>query len=82
MAKNNELALAFNFKDAPAELRKIAEVHNENFKRLQKSKDQLALWQAEMITAESEYIQSGKIFRAGLDNWEPQPSSEKLQVIK
>lgn len=68
---DKELALAFEFENAPESLKKAAETHRNNWLRLEKAKSQVAKWNAESIEANKAFAESHKIFKSELNAWDP-----------
>lgn len=75
-----ELALAFAFPDAPAEVKTAAELHKTAYQRLVKSEAQLKLWTTEKDDARKDYAHTSKQFDKALASWDPAGIKEpKLQ---
>lgn len=71
MAMDKELALAFNFAEAPDSVKKAAEAHQVNWVRLEKARSQVAKWNSELHQADIAYGATGKEFRKEIANWDP-----------
>ncbi len=72
MALEKELALAIDFKKAPADLQKIATEHYANIKSVTKAKAKLVLAETEVAAAEKASAESEKLLRVALKNWNPE----------
>lgn len=77
-----ELALAFEFKNAPDELKEAAQLHKDNWLRVEKAKAQIEKWKSELFRAEIEFGKSGKAFRKGINEWDPagKKSSDLVEI--
>lgn len=69
MAKDKRLALAFDFGDAPQEVKDAAAAHRESFMRLEKAEAQVGLWNADLEKARQEYSKTNRQFEKTLDQW-------------
>lgn len=76
MAKDKKLALAFEFKNAPAEVKAAAEAHQANWKRLEKASDQMQKWKVERAAAQAAYDESSIAFERAIDAWDPVEKSK------
>jgi hypothetical protein len=68
MDKN--LSLIFKFKDAPAEVQQVAEIHYQASLKLAKVKGQISKWQAELKEAEIAFDASKKAYNSALNRWD------------
>lgn len=75
---DKEIALAFNFKDAPEDVVAAGEAHRENFVRLEKAKNQVALWTAELESARSDSGKTLKVFQERINSWLKTSKREEL----
>lgn len=80
MAKDKNLALAFDFKDAPAEVQDAGKAHRENWLRLEKASDQLNKWKLERAEAQAAYDDSANKFQSAIDQWDPAKKSDPVPV--
>lgn len=67
---DKKLALAFEFKNAPEELKKAAEVHRENWITLEKAEAQVQKWTAARELAIRAYSESDKAFQRAIEAWD------------
>lgn len=85
MAMDKELALAFNFVDAPDSVKRSAEAHQASWLRFQKATAQVDKWQKELHQAEIAYGASGKEFRKEIAQWDPadtrSPQLDELDAV-
>lgn len=77
---NRELALAFDFKSAPAEVQKAAEAYRASWTRFAKASEQLDAWQKELDDSSRVNSEAGKVFRRAMDNWEAAQSAAKTKL--
>lgn len=70
MDKQN-LALAFEFQNAPSEVKDAATEHRENFFRYEKACSQLDLWRKEKDKAKEAFLKSQNAFQKALKTWDP-----------
>lgn len=68
---DKELALAIDFKKAPAELQAAATAHYANVKALAKAKNKLIDDEKAIELAQKSYDESAKTLRVALKQWEP-----------
>ncbi len=68
---DKKLALAFDFVNAPAEVKEAAEVHRENWLRLEKAEAQVKRWIEERNEALSAHKASSRRFDSALKAWDP-----------
>lgn len=77
MAMDKELSLIYDFKNAPAELKKAADVHLANSKALSKKVAQRDALNEEISAMQGEYEAAAKAFRLALKAWEPDAEGAK-----
>lgn len=78
MDKN--LALAFEFSNAPKDLKEAGIAHRENYFRLKKAEAQFSLWNKEVEAAKVEFNASLSKFNSALDAWKPDETLEEIPV--
>lgn len=66
---DKEIALAFNFEDAPENVKNSGAAHRENFLRLEKAKNQLELWTKELQDARTDHAKTLKTFQEAINRW-------------
>jgi hypothetical protein len=66
---DKEIALAFNFEEAPEDVKATGALHRDNFLRLEKAKSQLAMWTAELESARSDHAKTLKVFQEAINKW-------------
>lgn len=77
---DKEIALAFNFDDAPDEVKNAGLAHRENFIRLEKAKNQLALWTAELEAARADSGRTLKVFQEQINKWLRSDKKQELEA--
>ena len=77
MAMDKELSLIFDFKNAPEELKKAADVHFANSKALSKKVAQRDALTEEIDGMQRDYEAAAKAFRLALKAWEPDTEGAK-----
>jgi len=68
---DKELALIFEYKDAPQTLKDVALAHRSNSSKLAQQKAKLLTLQKEVTELERAYAESAKAFTAELNAWTP-----------
>lgn len=68
---DKELALIYEYKNAPAELKAAADAHRKNSNDMAKKAAQLSTLQAEVDVLKREYDKTEKAFRVALKAWTP-----------
>lgn len=68
---DKKLALAFDFKDAPAAVKDAGQAHRDNWKRLEKANDQFSKWKSERAAAQAAYEASQAVFDKAVEAWDP-----------
>jgi hypothetical protein len=68
---DKELALAFDFENAPEEVKVAAQAHRESWLRFKVACSQCTKWASERTTAEISYDETAKAFRKALNEWDP-----------
>lgn len=71
------VALAVNFKNAPAELQAAAVASDANFKLLAKAKSKAAAADSELADLQKKQEELDKVFRKALNAWDPEAASLK-----
>jgi hypothetical protein len=69
---DKELALAIDFKKAPADLQAAATDHYTNVKALAKAQAKVITDQNAVVEAQRVYEESAKVLRVALKNWTPE----------
>lgn len=69
---DKELALAIDFKKAPADLQAAANAHYANVKAVSKAQAKLKQSEAELEAANKAYEETAKTLRLGLKAWTPE----------
>lgn len=69
---DKELALAIDFKKAPAELQAAANAHYANVKALAKATQKIAADELALAQAQKAHDETAKLLRAELKKWEPE----------
>lgn len=73
MDMDKELALIFDFKDAPEELKSAANTHRANCLALIQAKLQMKQAEDNLASSQLNYDGSNQAFRSALKNWTPTP---------
>lgn len=68
---DKELALIFEYANAPQELKEAATLHRSNSTKLTKKKASLDALSTEVTALQAEYDKSEKAFRVALKSWTP-----------
>lgn len=68
---DKKLALAFDFKNAPAAVQDAGKKHRDNWLKLEKATDQEKKWRQAKIEAQRAYEQSERDFTQAIDAWDP-----------
>lgn len=71
MAIDKNLALAFDFKDAPKEVQEAGKEHRQNWLRMEKAEDQFNKWKKERVDAKAAFDASAAGFQSAIDKWDP-----------
>lgn len=71
MDMNKQLALIFEYKNAPKSLQDVATLHRANSNALTKKAAQVKAAQIELDTLQRQYNESAKGFEAELNAWQP-----------
>lgn len=68
---DKDLALAFEFENAPAEVKARAKEHKDSWLRLEKAKAQSQVWAEEFAQARRDYFKTSKAFKEAVNAWDP-----------
>lgn len=71
MEMDKEIALIFEYENAPAELKTAAAAHHQNCLALAAAKQANAKAQANLAAAQIDYDSTNQSFRAALKGWNP-----------
>lgn len=71
MPTDKKLALAFEFDNAPQELKEIADIHKENYLAMITAEKQVDLWNREKERSRREFDKSLRRFDRALEVWDP-----------
>jgi hypothetical protein len=82
---DKDLALAFEFENAPDEVKAAAIKHRENYFRFEKSNLQSDIWNKEKEIARKLYLDSQRAFNTAVKNWlaskEVQPEEKEKPFL-
>lgn len=68
---DKKLALAFEFDNAPTEVKEAAAEHRDNYIEMITADQQVVLWNRDKIIARRKFEQSARKFERALEEWDP-----------
>jgi acetylornithine/succinyldiaminopimelate/putrescine aminotransferase len=77
---DKKLALAFQFENAPQEVKDVAAEHRENYLAMITAEQQVILWNRDKIITRRKFEQTARRFERALSQWDP--AGLKAQELK